>query len=234
MKRTTKIDVGTSAREKNEAVAEQNRALFRQKGLCVMNMIGSPGCGKTSILEYTARNFEGTLAIVVGDVKTALDAERIAGGGIRAVPIETGGTCHLTAQMVRKAVEKIDLDGVDYLFVENVGNLVCPSALDLGEDFKIAVLSVPEGDDKVRKYPALFVRAQVVFINKTDLLGVCDYDVARVKEDCRKARAGTRIFEISARTGAGFQEWFKFLEEIRASCLQPPTKRTQRYGRRER
>ena len=211
MKKTTKVDVSTSAREGNQAVAEQNRALFRERGLCVMNMIGSPGCGKTSILEYTARSFEGKLAVVVGDVKTALDAERIAGGGIRAVPIETGGACHLTAQMVRKAVEKIDLDGVCYLFIENVGNLVCPSALDLGEDCKIAVLSVPEGDDKVRKYPALFVRAEVIFINKIDLLGVCDYDVARVREDCRKARAGVRIFETSARTGAGFEEWFTFL-----------------------
>jgi len=208
-----RIDLSKPAREKNEEVAEQNRALFRQKGIRVMNIIGSPGCGKTSILEYTARHFGGRMAVVVGDVKTALDAGRLTRWGVRAVPVETGGTCHLTASMVRNALESADIDKVDYLFIENVGNLVCPSTFDLGEDFKVAVLSVPEGEDKVRKYPALFVRARVVLINKTDLLQVCDYDVKKVIEDCRKIRPDVQVFQTSAKTGAGFEDWFRFLAE---------------------
>jgi hydrogenase nickel incorporation protein HypB len=208
-----KIRVGRSAQSENDRVAAGNRRAFEEKGVFVMNMIGSPGCGKTSILQHTAEEFGGRLAAIVGDVKTALDAERIMQHDVAAVPIETGGSCHLNARMIERSLAKLDLDALDFLFIENVGNLVCPSMFDLGEHLKIGVLSVPEGDEKVRKYPALFLRTDVVFINKIDLLPYCAYDVERVKEDLGHARADVRIFETSATKGTGFEGWFKFLRE---------------------
>jgi len=210
-----KIDLGRSVRESNDAVAARNRDLFAQHGVFVMNIIGSPGCGKTSILEHTARHFEGRVAAIIGDVKTELDADRLVRCGLAALPIETGGSCHLNAAQIAAAAAQLDLAAVDFLFIENVGNLVCPSAFDLGENMKVAVLSVPEGDEKVRKYPALFVRADVVFINKTDLLAHCPYDVARVRADARKARRDVRVFETSATRGSGFEPWFEFLRAAR-------------------
>jgi len=209
-----KIRLARSAQSENDRVAAANRRAFEEKGVFVMNMIGSPGCGKTSILQYTAEEFGGRLAAIVGDVKTALDAERIMERDVPAVPIETGGSCHLNARMIERALAKLNLDAVDFLFIENVGNLVCPSTFDLGEHLKIGVLSVPEGDEKVRKYPALFLRTDVVFINKIDLLPYCAYDVERVKEDLGHARPDVRIFETSATKGTGFEGWFEFLREL--------------------
>jgi len=209
----TEIKVQRSAQDRYDLIAEQNRRAFRDNGVFVMNMIGSPGCGKTSILEYTARNFDGRLAVIVGDVKTALDADRILSCEITALPIETGGGCHLSAAMIRDVLPKLDLASLDFLFIENVGNLVCPSTVNLGEDIKIGVLSVPEGDEKVRKYPALFLRTDVVFINKIDLLPYCDYDLERVREDCRRARPDVKVFETSAKDGTGFEGWLEFLRQ---------------------
>ena len=207
----TEIKVQRSAQDRNEDVAEQNRRAFRENGVFVMNVIGSPGCGKTSILEHTAESFDGRFAVVVGDVKTALDADRILSREITALPIETGGGCHLSPTMIRDVLPKLDLASLDFLFIENVGNLVCPSTVNLGEDIKIGVLSVPEGDEKVQKYPALFLRTDVVFINKIDLLPYCDYDLERVREDCRKARPDVQVFEVSAKDGTGFDAWLEFL-----------------------
>jgi hydrogenase nickel incorporation protein HypB len=221
-----RVSLGRSALAGNDAVAARNRALFESSGVCVMNLIGSPGSGKTSILQYTARHFPGRMAAIIGDVKTALDAKRLQQCGIQAHAIETGGGCHLDAAQVASVVKKMDLAGLDLLFIENVGNLVCPSTFDLGERMKVAVLSVPEGDEKVRKYPALFLRADVLFINKTDLLPHCPFDVERVKEDARKVRPGVTIFETSAARGAGFEPWFDFLRQARrgaaATDATPP------------
>lgn len=211
----TKIKMSESARSRSGAVAEENRRTFRDNDVFVMNMIGSPGCGKTSILEYTARRFEGRLAVIVGDVKTALDADRILSCEIKAVPIETGGSCHLPPTMVRDVLANIDLRSLDFLVIENVGNLVCPSAVDLGENVKVGVLSVPEGDEKVRKYPALFLRTDVVLINKVDLLPHCEYDVERVREDCLKVNHNVKVFAVSAKTGEGFEAWFEYLRSVR-------------------
>ena len=210
-----RIELGRSARERNDAVAARNRERFAEHSVYVMNVIGSPGCGKTSILEHTARHFPGSFAAIIGDVRTTLDAERIRQCGIEARPIETGGSCHLNAAQIESAVAGLDLGELDFLFIENVGNLVCPSGFDLGEDIKVAVLSVPEGDEKVRKYPALFVRADVLFIHKTDLLEHCPFDVGRVKEDARRARPGVEVFETSAARGTGFEPWFDFLRRAR-------------------
>jgi len=212
----SKVDIQRSARESNDAIAARNRQAFAECGVYVMNLIGSPGCGKTSILEHTARHFDGRFAAVIGDVKTALDADRIAACGVEAHPIETGGGCHLNARQVANVTARMDLEAIDFLFIENVGNLVCPSAFDLGENIKVAVLSIPEGDEKIRKYPALFVRADALFINKMDLAEHCPYDVERVKEDAHNVRPGIHVFETSATRGTGFEPWFDFL-----GCVQP-------------
>ena len=209
-----KIKVNKSAQDRNDTVADQNRNIFQENDVFVMNLIGSPGCGKTSILEYTAENCDGRFAVIVGDVKTSLDADRILDLDIPAYPIETGGGCHLSASSIRDTIPLLDLEKLDYLFIENVGNLVCPSTFDLGEDMKIGVLSVPEGDEKVRKYPALFARTEVVLINKVDLLPHCPYDVEQVKEDCRRARSSVKVFEVSATRGTGFAPWMEFLEQV--------------------
>jgi len=214
-----KIDVARRAQDRNDEIAEQNRRVFAENGVFVMNLIGSPGGGKTSILEYTARHCDGDFAVVVGDVKTALDADRILDLDIPAVAIETGGGCHLSAEMVQDVLSDLELAELDFLFIENVGNLVCPSMFDVGENTKIGVLSVPEGDEKVRKYPALFLRTDVVFINKIDLLPYCPYDVALVKEDCRKARANVKVFEVCAKDGTGFEPWLDYLAGLKAQSL---------------
>ncbi|MCP4149485.1 MAG: hydrogenase nickel incorporation protein HypB [bacterium] len=211
-----KKDLNISARESNDLVAATNRKYLYDNGIFTANIIGSPGCGKTSILEYTANHFGESFAVIVGDVKTALDSDRIIQSGHKnAYAIETGGGCHLTANMIGEKTKEIDLTNVDYLFIENVGNLVCPSSFDLGENLKIAVLSIPEGDEKVRKYPALFLRAEVVIINKVDLLEFMDYDIERVKADCLAYNSKVKIFETSTKSGQGLDEFFKYLKEQR-------------------
>lgn len=211
----SKIDVKRSARESNDMVAARNRQAFADHGVFAMNLIGSPGCGKTSILEHTTCRFEGRFAAIIGDVKTALDADRLAELGAEAYPVETGGGCHLNAVQIAETLERIDLEALDFLFIENVGNLVCPSAFDLGENIKVAVLSVPEGDEKIRKYPSLFTRADVIFINKIDLLEHCPYDVERVEQDAQKVRPGVRVLRTSAARGTGFEPWFDYLRQVR-------------------
>lgn len=211
-----KKKVEISAREHNDLIAAENRKFFYDHGIFAVNIIGSPGCGKTSILEYTVNHFNEKFAVIVGDVKTALDSDRIIHAGHHnAYAIETGGGCHLTAQMIKEKVAQMDTTTIDYLFIENVGNLVCPSTFDLGEHLKIAVLSIPEGDEKVRKYPALFLRAAVVLINKVDLLGLMDYNIERVKEDCQAHNSKVKIFETSVKTGQGLNTFFDYLREQR-------------------
>jgi len=209
-----KKKVNISARERNDQIAAETRKHLQNKGIFTVNIIGSPGCGKTSILEYTANHFTEKFAVIVGDVKTALDSDRIIRSGHDyAYAIETGGGCHLSAQMIQTKIGEINMDNIDYLFIENVGNLVCPSTYDLGENLKIAVLSIPEGDEKVRKYPALFLRAGAVMINKIDLIEHMDYDIERVRADCLAHKPDVKIFETSAKTGAGLDEWLAFLKE---------------------
>ena len=208
-----KKQLNISAHDRNNQIAAENRRYFQERNLFAANIIGSPGCGKTSLLEYAAGHFNEEFAVIVGDVKTALDSDRIIQSGqANALAIETGGGCHLTAQMIREQLDRIEADNLEYLFIENVGNLVCPSSFDLGEHLKIAVLSVPEGDEKVRKYPSLFLRAGAVIINKIDLLGVLDYDIERVRQDCRHHNPDVEIFETSAKTGEGLDRFFNFLK----------------------
>jgi hydrogenase nickel incorporation protein HypB len=215
-----KKNLNISAHDRNQQVADENRDFFKKKSIFTVNMIGSPGCGKTSILEHTVNHFKENFAVIVGDVKTALDSDRIIHSGNKnAFAIETGGGCHLSAQMIKDKLKDLQFGGLKFLFIENVGNLVCPSSFDLGENMKIAILSIPEGDEKVRKYPALFLRASAVIINKIDLSGLLEYDMVRVKQDCRLHNPQVRIFETSAKTSQGFEEWYHFLIEQRKNIF---------------
>ena len=219
-----KVKVGKKILSANEEYAVRNgRLLAEQKKLC-LNMISSPGSGKTTILVRTINELKGKIKIGVieGDIQTDIDAERIKATGAPVIQINTEGACHLSAAQVSSGLEKLPVSDLDLIFIENVGNLVCPSAFELGETGKVAVLSVPEGDDKPAKYPAIFAKSKVLLINKIDLLGAqtqVDFDIERVKDDTRKLNKGIEIFPISARTGEGFAEWCGWLlravEELR-------------------
>lgn len=203
--------------EKNQEAAEENRSLLEKNDVLCLNLISSPGSGKTSLLECMGKHWGPRLGVIVGDVQTTLDAERIQGTGAVSLQIETGGSCHLSAEMVQHALSKMDLSPLEVLVIENVGNLVCPATYDLGESLKVAMLSVTEGAEKPVKYPALFVRAHAVIIGKTDLLPHVDFDMERVKADCRKLKNDVQVFALSSKSGEGMQSWQSYLEGHRAS-----------------
>ena len=207
------ITVERKVLEKNDDVARLNRADFHERGIFVLNLVSSPGSGKTSILEKTCEALRGTMRISVieGDVQTDLDAQRVAAYGVPVVQIVTLGGCHLDAGLVRDAMQKLDIDQTDLLFIENVGNLVCPAGYDLGEAMKVAVLSTTEGDDKPLKYPAMFLNASVLIINKTDLIPYVNCNLNELKGNALKINPSIRIFEMSCTTGAGIPEWRDWL-----------------------
>ena len=211
-----KVSISKKILDEDEKYAIQNsRLLAKQKKLC-LNMISSPGSGKTTILMRTINELKDIIKIGVieGDIQTDLDAEKIRASGAPAIQIETKGACHLSAAQVNRALKRLPLDDLDLIFIENVGNLVCPSAFELGETGKIAVLSVAEGDDKPAKYPAIFARAKVLLINKIDLLeagAAVDFDIERVKADACKLNKKLEIFPISAKTGGGMARWYDWL-----------------------
>ena len=202
--------------EKNDDVARLNRAAFAERGIFVLNLVSSPGSGKTSILEKTCEALRGVMriAVIEGDVQTDLDAQRVAAYGVPVVQIVTLGGCHLDAGLVRDAMQKLDIEQTDLLFIENVGNLVCPAGYDLGEAMKVAVLSTTEGDDKPLKYPAMFRNASVLIINKTDLVPYVNCNLDELKKNALKINPFLRIFEISCVTGAGISEWCDWLGTV--------------------
>ena len=199
--------------EKNDEVARRNREFFRSKSLFVINLLSSPGAGKTSILERTLEHVKGSVpvAVVEGDVQTDIDARRVARHGIPTVQIVTHGGCHLEAKLVEDAVATLNLTGVRLLIIENVGNLVCPANYDLGEDLKVVVASTTEGDDKPLKYPGMFRNAQVLIVNKTDLIPYIDCRLEVLKKNALTINPALRIFETSCRTGAGIPAWCDWL-----------------------
>jgi hydrogenase nickel incorporation protein HypB len=209
------IKLAKSAHALNDEVAGQNRQIFKKAGLTVINMISSPGSGKTSILEVLGRRMGKKLMVITGDIQTQLDKERIEKAGAHAIQIETRGSCHLTAHMIYTVIRNLSFSGVEYLVIENVGNLVCPSTYDLGEDEKMAVLSVAEGDEKPIKYPSLFIRASSAVINKIDLLPYVRFDTERAVNDIGKLRRDVRIFKTSCTTGEGFDTFCSYLENLR-------------------
>ncbi len=210
-----KIQLGTKILSANEEYAQQNSKLLRKKGKYCLNMISSPGSGKTTILTRTITDLKGRLKIGVieGDIQTQLDAERIRATEAPAVQINTNGSCHLSAAQVSSALAQLPLADIDLVIVENVGNLVCPSAFELGEDGKVVVLSVAEGDDKPAKYPAIFSKSKVLLINKIDLLpsGAVDFNIEKVKSDARRLNKDIQIFCASAKTGQGMEGWYDWL-----------------------
>ncbi len=212
-----KVNVRKKILGANEQFAFENSRLLAEKNVLCMNLISSPGSGKTSILVRTIDRMKGKLqlGVIEGDVQTDLDARKIAGTGAPVVQIETKGACHLSAAQVNHALRKLPLDDLDVVIIENVGNLVCPSAFELGEHSKVVVLSVAEGDDKPAKYPAIFAKSRVVLVNKIDLLtaGGVDFDIDRAAADARKLNSNIRILPVSAKTGEGFEQWQEVLLE---------------------
>src|SRR5512136_2222070 len=210
-----KISVVKNILEANQRIAEENRRRFSEGKLLVINLMSSPGAGKTSLLEKTilALNNEFRIGVVEGDIQSTYDAERISRIGAPAVQINTGGACHLDSNMVQEALKSLDLDELNLLFIENVGNLVCPAEFNLGEDFKAMILSVAEGDDKPLKYPLMFHESKVLLINKIDLLPFCECNPDLIEERAKKINPGLTIFRVSCRTGEGLDRWTGWLKE---------------------
>jgi hydrogenase nickel incorporation protein HypB len=214
-----KIPFEKKVLSENDRLAAQIRTQLDNHGIMALNLVSSPGSGKTSLLEKTLGSLAGKLkmALVAGDVQTKNDAERLERAGGKIVrPIITGGLCHLDARMVGAAISDIDLRDLDVLFIENVGNLVCPSSYDLGEDMKVVVISTTEGDDKPLKYPSMFRRSSVMIINKIDLMGQSDFSLDRVRDNALKINPALEIFELSCRTGIGLELWLEWLVRIAA------------------
>ena len=212
---TKTVTIGLPALQINNEHATRNRKFFIEHHVLAVNLISSPGSGKTTLLEQMAKRFGKTMGVIVGDIQTRRDADRIINSGSRAHQIETGGACHLDAHSVGHALEELDFTGVKLCVIENVGNLVCPAAYDLGEAMKIAILSTPEGDDKVLKYPSIFSRISVLLINKMDIATYLDFDVEKVKSECRSLNVNCDIFAITAKTGQGIDELCDYLMEKR-------------------
>ncbi len=209
------IKVVRNILEANEVIASQNSALFAEKGVYVVNLMGSPGAGKTTLLERTVEHLKDRrkIAVIEGDIETSRDAERIAGHAIPTVQINTGGACHLDGNMVRSGLKALDLDQIDLLIVENVGNLVCPAEFKIGEHHKVMIISVTEGDDKPLKYPLMFQVSSVLLVNKIDLLPYLDFDMKQFHSDALKVNPKLEIIPISCTTGEGLDAWYRWLEE---------------------
>jgi len=216
---TIAVDVRQRVLQANEAAAAELRARFAASGTLAVNLISSPGAGKTTLLESTLAALRRTLrvAALVGDIATQRDAERLRTSGVPARQILTGGACHLDARQLLPELDAAGFGELDVLFVENVGNLICPTAYDLGEDFKVALLSVTEGADKPFKYPAIFARADVTLITKIDLLPHVRFDLEEVLGEVRALRPGGRVLCVSSHTGAGFEDWCDLLQSRAAA-----------------
>lgn len=200
--------------KKNDEIASEIRKLLKANNIFSINILSSPGSGKTSLLEKTIDELHDhiNIAVIEGDLQTDLDAQRIAKHNVPAIQIVTHGTCHLEANLVKDCIDQLELEKLNLLIIENVGNLICPSSYDLGEDLKVVGLSVTEGDDKPLKYPAIFRKASVMIINKIDLLPYVPFSIEKVKENALSINPNLKIFETSCTTGTGIKEWCDWLK----------------------
>jgi hydrogenase nickel incorporation protein HypB len=213
-----KINVMTDVLEANDRLAASNREVFDRNRNLVLNLMSSPGAGKTTLLERTAESLSGKLrlGVIAGDIETTRDAERLERQGLPVVQLTTGSACHLDANMIASALGRLDLANIDVLFIENVGNLVCPAEFRLGEDIRMMILSVTEGDEKPLKYPLMFRQSSLLLINKIDLLTYTNFSLQEAKANARKVHPDIEIMDMSCVTGAGIPEWTEWL----SNCYQ--------------
>ena len=218
-----RVPVVTQVLKANDQVAVENRAAFDAAGVCVVNVMASPGAGKTSVILATIERLRGrrSAGVIEGDIASSIDAEAIAAHDIPVVQINTGGSCHLDAPMIRTALPHLDLAALDVLFIENVGNLICPASYRLGADVAVVIASVPEGHDKPFKYPGMFAAADVVLLNKTDVSAAFDFDDAAFEEGVRLVNPHAPLLRVSCRTGAGLDEWAAWLAARSAAVPVP-------------
>ena len=228
------IDIHQALLRDNDHMAAHNRAHFAAAGTLVVNLMSSPGAGKTRLLEATIPALRGrmSMAVIEGDLATENDADRIRAAGAPAIQITTGSACHLDANMVHAALHWLDLSSIDVLFIENVGNLVCPACFDLGQHRNVVLLSITEGDDKPQKYPVMFRAADLVALTKLDLLAaVGDFNPGRARRHVRELANAAPVLELSARGGAGLPAWIAWLESERAACRVPaPARHAASHG----
>lgn len=217
-----RIEVGSNILEANEAIATENREIFRRLGLFVVNLMSAPGAGKTSVLEATIRRIkmDYRIGVIEGDLHTTYDADRISALGVPSYQITTGTVCHLDARMVHNSFHGFALDGFDLLFIENVGNLVCPAEFDLGEAMRVMVFSTVEGAEKPKKYPLMFHEAEAVLLNKVDLIPYSGVSLEELQTNVREVNPQAHIFPVSCRTGEGIGAWIEWLA-ARIGTQQP-------------
>ncbi|MCW2779862.1 MAG: Hydrogenase nickel incorporation protein HypB [Marmoricola sp.] len=205
------IELEQAVLSRNDHLAEHNRTWLAGRNITAINLMSSPGAGKTTLLERTVALCDRVVSVIEGDQETLFDAQRIRAAGARAVQVNTGAGCHLDARMVQRALDELQPEPESLVFIENVGNLVCPALFDLGELTRVVVISVPEGDDKPLKYPHMFAAADLVVVNKTDLLPYVDFDVDRLTRDARRLNPAVQVLPISARTGENLDSWLTWL-----------------------
>ncbi|MCX7796723.1 MAG: hydrogenase nickel incorporation protein HypB [bacterium] len=207
-----KIEIIKNILDANDQVAVLNREFFDDLKVFTINIMSSPGAGKTSFILETISRLDSPSAVIEGDVASSIDSEKMAEFGIPVVQINTGGNCHLDAPMIREAIKKLSLNGVRYLFIENIGNLICPASFDLGEHIRVAISSVPEGDDKPYKYPGLFSKVEVVILNKIDLMPYVNFDPDRFRKGIIGINRNAKIFPLSCKTKEGIEAWIDWLK----------------------
>ena len=209
-----KVSVVKNILEANDRIADLNKKMFDEKCVFVVNIMSSPGAGKTTLIENTIKALkdEIKIAVIEGDIQSSYDADKIAATGVQVVQINTGGACHIDGNMISETFDQFNFDEIDLLIVENVGNLVCPAEFKMGEDYKVMLLSIPEGDDKPLKYPLMFHESSVLLVNKIDLLPYIDCSVEKIRNESLKINPELSIFEISGKTKQGLQDWYGWVK----------------------
>ncbi|WP_442598292.1 hydrogenase nickel incorporation protein HypB [Neobacillus sp. D3-1R] len=217
-----KIKLQEDVLKDQNLAAEFNREVFKKNKILVINLMSSPGAGKTTLLEETVKALadEFTIGVIEGDLATERDAERLRSLGIKTVQINTVGGCHLDARMIAKTIPEFDFQTMDILFIENIGNLVCPAGYDLGQNYKVVVLSVPEGNDKIPKYPVMFKRSDVTIINKIDLLPYVSFYLDEAQNDLMAINPQAQLMALSARTGDGMEKWINWIKDSYQRCIK--------------